>query len=220
MIEAVVFDLDGLLVDSELIWHRVRRDLFRKYHAVWRDEDQALMMGVSTAHWSHYMADKLQHKLTPAQIREAVTAAMAACYRAGEVPLLPGADEAVRYCAGHLRTGLASGSPLRLIDAAIAGSGWQSCFRQIVSSDEVGRGKPAPDVYLEVCQRLQVDPSETLVFEDSGAGIRAARAAGVRVIAVPNRDMPPSPEILRMADLNLVSLAGYAEAMEAFIAQT
>jgi HAD superfamily hydrolase (TIGR01509 family) len=214
MIQAVVFDLDGLLVDSEPMWFRARCEIFQRFDLAWTEADQKKQMGVSTAMWADYIAQKLQGKLSREEIINESLSKMAFYYQAGEVRIMPGAREALEYCAGKYKLGLASGSPRLLIDAALSGANWRHLFPEIVSSDEVNHGKPAPDVYFEVMKRMGVEAAATVVVEDSGGGILAGKAAGAKVIAVPNPQMMPAPEALRQADAVIDSLFSLARTVE------
>lgn len=206
MIQAVIFDMDGLLVDSEPVWFAARRELLARFGKLWTESDQERLMGVSTATWVEYVTRKLEGAMRPDEVLHAIIAAMASAYRSGEVPLLPGAGEALGYCIGRYRVGLASGSPRRLIDAALTGADWQDCFEEVISSDECPRGKPAPDIYLEIMDRMSLSPEATAVVEDSLAGILAGKGAGAKVIAVPSGYTPPDDETLTRADVRLESL--------------
>lgn len=205
MIHAVVFDLDGLLIDSEEVWDGVRERLVRERNGRWHEQAQQDMMGMSSLEWSRYMHGTLGLAETPAEINAEVVRRMAAAYRE-RLPLVPGSVDAVRRLAARWPLGLASSSNRPLIDLVLALAGLDSLFRTTVSSEEVGRGKPAPDVYLEAVCRLGVEPASTAAIEDSGNGILSARAAGVRVIAIPNPTFPPRPEALAQADVVLASL--------------
>ena len=206
MIEAVLFDMDGLLVDSEPVWFEARRDLLAEHGRAWSEVDQRAMAGVHTAVWVEALHRKLDGALARDRVEEEIVARMEACYESGNVPVLAGAHQAIAACAARYRLGLASGSPQRLIDAALRGAGWQGRFEELVSSDELEHGKPAPDVYLEICRRLGVAPARSVVVEDSGAGIRAGKAAGARVVAVPNPHTDPGPEVLALADATISTL--------------
>jgi HAD superfamily hydrolase (TIGR01509 family) len=206
MIEAVVFDLDGLLIETEEIWDEVREGLAHERGGRWSPSAQREMMGMSSAEWSVYMHDVVGLPESPEEINELVVARMAERYRE-ELPLLPGAVEAVRGLAERWPLAVASSSNRPLIDLVLELSGLRPCFRATVSSEEVARGKPAPDVYLEAARRLEVTPAEAAAIEDSDAGLRAASAAGMRVVAIPNRSFAPSAEALALADVVLESLA-------------
>ena len=208
---AVIFDLDGLLVDSEPVWFSVRTEMFGRFGLQWSDSDQKALMGRSTAAWIDYVYQKLQGRLSRAEVKQETLKRMVQHYRAGEVRIMPGAREALRYSREKGDLGLASGSPDVLIEAALESNGWSGLFRETLSSDDVPRGKPFPDVYLEMMKRLGVAPQETLVVEDSGSGILAGKAAGAKVIAVPNEHLMPAPEDLRAADAVIKSLASIAD---------
>ena len=206
MIEAVVFDLDGVIVDSEQLWNEVREQLARERGGRWHDRAQRDMMGMSSVEWSRYMHDVIGLAETPEEISAEVVRRMLGRYRE-RLPLLPGAVEAVRRVAGRWRLGLASSANREVIDVVLAESGLAPCFAVTVSSEEVENGKPAPDVYLEVARRLGAAPERCVAVEDSRAGIRSARAAGMRVIATPNPHFPPDEETLALADVVLESVA-------------
>jgi HAD superfamily hydrolase (TIGR01509 family) len=205
VIDAVVFDLDGLLIETEEIWDEVRETLARERGGRWTDSAQRDMMGMSSTEWSRYMHDVVGLPDPPERINELVVERMAERYRSN-LPLLPGAADAVERLASRWPLGVASSSNRALIELALELSGLARYFQAIVSSEEVARGKPAPDVYLEAARRLCVDPGRAAAVEDSHAGIRAAKAAGMRVIAIPNRSFPPGEEALEAADVVLASL--------------
>ena len=195
---AIVFDLDGVLVDSEQVWDDVRRELVAARGGRWRDEATRAMQGMSTPEWSAYLAGSLGTPGTAEELAEAVIAAMADRYRAA-VPLLPGAVDAVTALAGRWPLAVASSSPPALIEAVLAAAGIADRFRAVVSSEEVPRGKPAPDVYLAAADRLGADPTRCVAIEDSANGLRAADAAGMTVVAVPNPHFPPPADALELA---------------------
>jgi HAD superfamily hydrolase (TIGR01509 family) len=204
-IEAVVFDLDGVLLQSEEVWDEVRRRFVRERGGRYDDEVQRAMMGMSSPEWSRYLHKEAGVPDEPGEIDAEVVRRMLAAYRE-ELPLLPGAVEAVRRLAARFPLGLASSSNRELIDAVLELAGVAGCFRATVSSGEVARGKPAPDVYLEAALRLGARPERCAAVEDSHAGIRAAKAAGMRVVAIPNPAYPPDGEALAAADVVLHSL--------------
>jgi HAD superfamily hydrolase (TIGR01509 family) len=204
MIEAVIFDLDGVLVDSEHVWDEVREELARERGGRWHDGAQADMMGMSSTEWSRYMHDVIGLPEPPEEINDEVVRRMLARY-AEELPLVEGGAEAVRRLAVDFRLGLASSSNRPLIDAVLEGAGIADLFEATVSSEEVPRGKPAPDVYVEASRRLGVAPERCAAIEDSGNGIRSAHAAGMRVVAIPNRRYPPPAGALAFADVELES---------------
>lgn len=205
IVDAVVFDLDGVIVDSEPVWEEVRRELVAECHGRWLPDSQSRMMGMSTAEWSSYLSRELGVDLPPEEAADAVIARMAGRY-AGHVPVLPGAPEAVRRLAARWPLGLASSSPPRLIDVVLDRTGLADLFAVTLSTEEVARGKPAPDVYLVVAQRLEVAPHRCLAVEDSTNGLRSAHAAGLRVVAVPRPEFPPEPDALAVAARVLASL--------------
>jgi HAD superfamily hydrolase (TIGR01509 family) len=204
--EAVVFDLDGVLLDSEHVWDEVREELARERGARWHERAQADMMGMSSPEWSRYMHDVLGLPEPPNEINDEVVRRMEARYRE-QLPLVDGAVEAVRRLSGSFRLALASSSNRQLIDAVLEAAGLVHEFEVTVSSEEVARGKPAPDVFLEAARRLGVGPTSCAAVEDSGNGIRAAHAAGMRVIAIPNRRYPPPADALALSVVILDSLA-------------
>jgi HAD superfamily hydrolase (TIGR01509 family) len=205
VIDAVVFDLDGVLIDSEQVWDEVREALAHERGGSWSERAQADMMGMSSPEWSRYMHDLVGVADPPEVIAEEVVRRMEARYRE-QLPLLPGAREAVERLAQRWPLGLASSSNRPLIDLALEVSGLSPFFKATVSSEEVARGKPAPDVYLEACRRLEVEPTRAAAIEDSRNGIRSAKAAGLRVVAIPNPHFPPDGESLGIADVVLSSL--------------
>jgi HAD superfamily hydrolase (TIGR01509 family) len=214
VIEAVVFDLDGVLLDSEQVWDAVREQLAKERGGRWHDGAQRDMMGMSSREWSRYMHETIGLPEPPEQINREVVQRLTASYRQ-DLPAIPGAREAVEQLAARWPLGLASSSNRELIDLALELLGVSNLFRATVSSEEVARGKPAPDVYLEAARRLDADPTRTAAIEDSQNGILSAKAAGMRVIAIPNRHFPPSEQALQQADVVLDSPAGLtAEAVE------
>jgi HAD superfamily hydrolase (TIGR01509 family) len=206
VIEAVVFDLDGVLLDSEEIWDRAREELARERGGRWHDQAQRDMMGMSSTEWSRYMADVIGLPEPPDEINREVVRRLTELYRE-QLPAIPGAREAVERLAERWPLGLASSSNRELIDLVLELLGVEHLFTATVSSEEVARGKPAPDVYLEAARRLGVDPSRAAAVEDSHNGILSAKAAGMRVIAIPNAHFPPDEDALREADVVLDSLA-------------
>lgn len=206
MTDAVVFDLDGLLLDTEQVWDDVREGLVRERGGRWHDRAQADMMGMSSTEWSRYLHDELGLAEPPEELNRIVVERMEERYRQ-QLPLVDGAAEAVRRLAGRWPLGLASSSNRPLIDLALDLMGVAGLFRATVSSEEVDRGKPAPDVYLEAARRLGVKPEAAVAVEDSASGIRSAKAAGMGVVAIPNAHFPPADDVLELADVRLESLA-------------
>jgi len=205
VIDAVVLDMDGLLLDTEQLWDEVRENLARERGGRWSERAQSDMMGMSSPEWSRYMHDVVGLEEPPDEIADEVVRRMADRYRE-HLPLLPGAKEAVERLAARWPLGLASSSNRPLIDLALEVGGLAPLFSATVSSEEVERGKPAPDVYLEAMRQLGVEPTHAAAVEDSRSGIRSAHAAGMRVIAIPNAHYPPDPETLGLADSVLSSL--------------
>ena len=206
MIAAVVFDMDGVLVSTEEVWDEVREGLAREHGARWPDHAHRDMMGMSTPEWSAYMRDALGVPMEPPEIAAEVERRIAARYRRS-LPLLPGAREAVLALAPRWPLGVASSSTRGLIEVVLDLAGLAEAFAVTVSSEEVARGKPAPDVYLEALARLGVAPAGAVAVEDSASGLRAADAAGVRVVAVPNPRYPPDDDALALAEVVLPEIA-------------
>jgi HAD superfamily hydrolase (TIGR01509 family) len=205
MIEAVVFDLDGVIVDSEPVWEQVRRQLVAEHGGQWLPEAQQRLMGMSTGEWARYLSQDLGVGQPPPVVAAMVIERMQASYRDG-VPLMPGAAGTVRRLAARWPLGLASSSPPALIDAVLDGAGLRECFTATLSTEQVHRGKPAPDIYLAVTGQLGFPPETCAAVEDSTNGLRSAAAAGLQVIAVPHPRYPPEPDALRAARLVLTGL--------------
>ena len=204
MVAAVVFDMDGVIVDSEQVWDAVREQLVREWGGSYSPVAQRAMMGMSSAEWSRYMHDELGLEQSPAEINDEVVRRMLAHYRA-RLPLLDGAVEVVRELATSYPLAVASSSNRPLIEAVLETAGIATCFAVTVSSEEVPRGKPSPDVYLEAARRLGVAPERCAAVEDSAGGIRAAHGAGMFVVAYPNVHYPPDREALALADVVVAS---------------
>jgi HAD superfamily hydrolase (TIGR01509 family) len=203
----VIFDLDGVLVDSEIWWDEVRQAFAQAHDRAWDTDDRAAVMGANSRSWARIMRDRLQLDLPADDIERAVVDGVVDRYRRDGAPLIDGAIDAVRRIASTRPVAVASSAHREVIDAALAATGLSDVFGVIVSSDEVARGKPAPDVYLAAAGRLSVDPAECLVVEDSLNGVRAARAAGMTVVLVPNASVPPAPGTHALADVVLDRLA-------------
>lgn len=205
MVAAVVFDLDGVLIDSEPVWERVRRQYVAEHGGRWQPDSQQRLMGMSTPEWSSYLATELGVDAPPGRIAHEVVEEVGHSYET-DLPLMPGAVEAVHRMAACWPLGLASSASRPLIDRVLAAAGMTSLFEVTVSTEEVEHGKPAPDVYLTVVERLAVTPARAVAIEDSSNGLRSASAAGLRVVAVPQPRYPPAPDALARADLVLRSL--------------
>jgi HAD superfamily hydrolase (TIGR01509 family) len=206
VIDAVVFDMDGVIVDSEQVWDDVREEYTREVGGTYTAAATRDMMGMSSGEWSRYMADELNVPGTPEEINATIVARMLERY--GESPpLIDGAVDAVRRVGARWPLAIASSSNPELIDVVLRAAGLHELFTATVSSQDVPRGKPAPDVYLEAARRLGVEPARCAAVEDSHNGIRSAKAAGMRVIAVPNPHFPPDDEALAQADAIVPSVA-------------
>jgi HAD superfamily hydrolase (TIGR01509 family) len=205
MIEAAVFDLDGVILETEELWDEVRESLARERGGRWSERAQRDMMGMSSTEWSRYMHDVVGLAEPPDEINREVVSRMLARY-ADRLPLIPGAVDAVRRLAAAWPLAVASSSNREIIDGALDAAGLTRFFRATVSSEEVARGKPAPDVYIEAARRLDVQPRRCAAIEDSASGIRSADAAEMRVIAIPNRRYRPDDEALALADVVLPSI--------------
>jgi HAD superfamily hydrolase (TIGR01509 family) len=199
-IVAVIFDLDGVLVDSETIWDSARREVVARRGGTWRPDATRAMMGMSSLEWSTYLRDELGVRADPGTIGAEVVAFMEREYET-RLPLLPGAAETVRDLAAHWPLGLASSSNRPIIELFLDASGLRPCFTATVSSEEVARGKPAPDVYLEAARRIGVTARRCVAIEDSTNGILAGVAAGMAVIAIPNAHFPPDDAARRAASV-------------------
>lgn len=205
MIDAVVFDLDGVLIDSEPVWEQVRREVVAAHGGQWAADAQDRLMGMSTGEWSRYLSADLGVRLSPPEVADTVIAAMAARYRE-HLPLMPGAVGAVTRLAARWPLGLASSAPRVLIETVLDAASLRGFFQAVLSTEEVARGKPAPDVYVRVAALLDVPPERCAAVEDSSNGLRSAAAAGCAVIAVPHRKYPPAPDALAAARLVLPGL--------------
>ncbi|MEW2426719.1 HAD family phosphatase [Micromonospora sp. NPDC047644] len=202
MTDAVVFDLDGVIVDSEPVWEEVRRAYVAAHGGTWQPDTQRRLMGMSTGEWAHYLSAELGVDRTAEQVAVEVVEEMARRYR-DHVPLIDGADQVVRGLAARWPLGLASSSPTRLIEAALAATDLTDAFGATLSTERTERGKPAPDVYLSVAQHLGVDPTRCVAVEDSSNGVRSAAAAGMRVVAVPHGSYPLDPDAAALAVVKL-----------------
>jgi len=206
MIRAVVFDLDGVLVDSEPVWEQVRRGLVAERGGHWAPDAQHRLMGMSTPEWARYLSEDLGVGLAPEQVATVVIDRMAARYRE-HVPLMDGAVDAVHRIAARWPLAVASSAPATLIETVLQSAGLRSCFAVVMSTEQVAHGKPAPDIYLAVTAALGCPPLDCAAVEDSSNGLRSAAAAGLRVIAIPQPEYPPDADALARASLVLPGLA-------------
>ena len=205
-IEGVLFDLDGVLVDTEPIWERVRRAFAEQRGARWSSEIQERMMGVRTADWSTALSELIGGAIPPQAVADTVVDGLSFAYRT-HLPVIPGAVEAVRALSGRFRLGLVSGSPQSLIDLILELTDLAGCFEVAMSADEVARGKPFPDPYLGLARRMHLNQEVCAAVEDSANGIRSAATAGARVVAIPRGDHRPNEETLQLAAAVLPSIA-------------
>jgi HAD superfamily hydrolase (TIGR01509 family) len=206
-VRAVIFDLDGVIVDSEIWWDEARQAFAAERGRTWSEDDRRAVMGANSRQWSVTMRERLAIDDDPPSIERAIVDAVVGRYHREGAPAIDGAAEAVRRIAAALPIGLASSAHREVIDAALTATGLEAVFRVVVSSDEVSQGKPEPDVYLEAARRLGCPPSACLVVEDSYNGVRAAKAAGMTCVLVPNRTIPPAPGTAELADFVIERLA-------------
>ncbi|WP_370969698.1 HAD family hydrolase [Amycolatopsis sp. cg9] len=208
--DAVIFDLDGVLVDSERIWDEVRRAVVAEHGGTWREEATRAQQGMSTPEWARYLVEELGARTTPAEIATIVVKRMAARY-AAEPPLIPGAVDVVRQVSARWPVAIASSSPVILIKGFLDVTGLP--VGAAVSSEQVGAGKPAPDVYLRAAELLGVAPEDCAAVEDTTNGLRSALAAKMAVYSVPNPHFPPDPEVLAQATAVVAEITGLPGAL-------
>lgn len=205
-IEAVIFDMDGVLVASEDYWLESRVEWAGRLGKPWTDDDQRACMGRNTVEWAEVMRERLHlSEMSLDQIMSEVTGLVLQRMDA-HLPVLPGAIEAVHRAASAYRVALASGSPTAVIRHVTELTGLDQVFEVMVFGDDMARGKPHPDIYLETARRLGVAPERCAGIEDSGNGVRSLRAANMIVIAVPSPGFPLAPDVLALADVELPSL--------------
>ena len=205
-IRAVLFDLDGVLVDTEIWWDEARTAFAASQGRPWTESDRAAIMGSNTREWRALMRARLDLSIPEEEIEQAVIYAMLARYADQGAPVIGGAVTVVRRLAGRYSLAVASSAPPQVIEAALSGMDLRDAFGAVASSDEVPTGKPAPDVYLLAARRLGVEPAACLVVEDSLNGVLAARAAAMRVVLIPNASIPPAPGAREAATYELASI--------------
>jgi HAD superfamily hydrolase (TIGR01509 family) len=205
VIQAIVFDLDGVLVDSEPVWEQVRRRYVAEHGGTWQPDTQSRLMGMSTPEWARYLSQELGVARAPEQVAADVVEEMARQY-AVAVPLIGATVPVIRRLAARWPLGVASSSPVRLIRAALDAADLAGTFRVALSTEQMRRGKPAPDVYLAAAAELGVDPAGCVAVEDSSNGVRSAANAGMRVVAVPHAAYPLDPDSAARATLTLTSI--------------
>ncbi|MEP7293133.1 MAG: HAD family phosphatase [Chloroflexota bacterium] len=211
-IEAVIFDMDGVIVDSEAYWLQSRIEFAAKRGLSWTMDDQRLAMGRSTVEWARVMQERLVLDLPLEDIMHEVIAGVNKLLEA-RLPVMPGAIEAVRASASAYPVALASGSPTSVIDEVMKLTGLNKVFQFVLYGDDMQRGKPDPEIYLKTAKILGVDPARCVGIEDSGNGLRALKAAGMYAIAVPSPGFALSDELLGMADIVLGSLTEFSVEM-------
>lgn len=199
MIKAIIFDMDGLLINSEPVWFRARKDLLKNKEIDWTWDNQTQTMGLSTKDWLEYMFSQAKGMFTKEEILTGIIDRMKKYYLNGEVDIMHGANEALKFAKDNFKVGLASGSYKEILYSVVKVNNWVANFDEILSSDDMERGKPNPDIYLEVARRLGVQPEECIVLEDSRDGIKAGVAAGAKVIAVPSKEVKVPQEVLDSA---------------------
>lgn len=211
--DAVIFDMDGVLVDSEAYWFDSRREFAARLGKAWTLDDQHALMGRNTVEWAAGMRERLGLSgVDLDSIIEPVRGGVIERLEA-RLPLLPGAVEAVETAASRYRVGLASGSPTLVIDTVLRLSGLRDDFAVRVYGDDIAHGKPAPDIYLEAARQLNARPGRCIGIEDSINGLKALHAAGMAAIAVPSPGFDLPPEVLALADRVLPSLEFFSLAL-------
>jgi HAD superfamily hydrolase (TIGR01509 family) len=215
-IEAVIFDMDGVLVDSEVYWKRAREGFARDIGKVWTMDDQRAAMGRNTLEWAHVMQERLHLDMSTEQVMmDVIGRVLAQC--AERLPVRPGALEAVHKAASRYRVALASGSPPQVIEFVMRKTGLDKIFETMVVGDTVPNGKPAPDIYFETLRRMNVTPGKAIGIEDSGNGIRALHNAGMFIIAAPSPEFPLSDDLLKLAHRVIPSMEDFSAEMVAAV---
>ena len=211
MIKAIIFDMDGLLINSEPVWFKAKVNLMKSINLEWTHEDQTSTMGVPTKFWIDYIFNKVNGVLSKEEILHGVTDRMKNLYRNGEIELMPGALDALNIAKQKYKVGLATGSYKELMEIILEVNNWEKYFEVILSSDDLQRGKPFPDIYIEVMKRLNVEPKETIILEDSRDGIRSGVSSGANVIAVPSKEVEVPKEVLNSAAFVIDSLEDFPD---------
>jgi HAD superfamily hydrolase (TIGR01509 family) len=214
MIKAIIFDMDGLLINSEPVWFKAKRDLMKSINLEWTHQDQISTMGVPTQFWIDYLYKKVNGTKTKEELLHGVTDRMKNLYKNGEIELMPGAKEALVLAKENYKVGLATGSYKQLMEISLEVNNWQNIFDVILSSDDLERGKPFPDIYIEVMKRLNVEPNQSVVLEDSRDGIKAGVAAGTHVIAIPSKEVEVPNDVLNSADFVIDSLYDFPRVLK------
>lgn len=204
-VAAVVFDLDGVLVDSEPVWDAAKHEVTEQAGGRWRESAGTEMLGMSGPEWAEFMRVELGIPLPADEIWPRVVDGVLRRLDA-HVPLIPGARQAVEAVADRWPIAVASSADRPVIEKVLDVAGIASLFAATVSSAEAGRGKPAPDVYVMAARRLGVPAEDAVAIEDAGNGMRSAAAAGMALIAIPNANTPVDPDALALADLVLESI--------------
>jgi HAD superfamily hydrolase (TIGR01509 family) len=192
---AVVFDCDGVLLDTEAAWTRAETTLFARYGHTYGPEEKRLLIGGSLADTGRALEGLLGDRRSSSQLSEELIELAAAEFAQGVEPM-PGALRVVDELRGRRPIAVASNSERRLVDLALGASGLTGAFDAVIAGDEISHPKPAPDIYLEACRRLGVRPDRAAAIEDSPTGAAAARAAGLFVIGIPYL-----PDLVFEADL-------------------
>lgn len=208
--------MDGLLINSEPVWFKAKKEFLAEINVGWTWEDQEQSMGVSTQTWVNYLYKKAEKKLSKKEILNGVIEKMKLYYGRGDIEPMPGAKEALQFAKQKFKVGLASGSYKELLYSAVKVNNWDVFFDDILSSDDLESGKPNPEIYLKVINKLGVSPSETVVLEDSRDGIKAGVAAGANVIAVPGKDVPVPKETLNSAAAVIETLFDFPKTIDKF----
>ncbi len=196
-VPCVVFDLDGVIVASEHLWEEGWRQVSVQRGVDWTETDTRTCQGKSVNEWAAYLADHTG--LSVARARELVIDSVTAAYDSGAVDLLPFAAEMVQGAQRRVPVGLATSAPREVIDRVIHRPELTGCFSATVSSAEVPRGKPSPDVYRAAVELLGGDPARSFAVEDSSNGIRAAAAAGLTVLGMEHEQYPIAPDAAALA---------------------